>query len=189
MSTHRIAFFIVGPAAQSPSMLCALWLALGLLLTCSQSVAAHEGPPYPLFVDQSAGPYQVSVWADPDVGNGTFFIVPSVPQGRGLPDEMQVQVCVRPLSGRLNEACYVAARDNVRDRAQYKVGVPFDAEESWHVRVVLQSSLGNGEATADVPVSPAGLGRWDLLLYLLPFVAIGLLWLLAVLKQKRDRPR
>ncbi|MBV9210935.1 MAG: hypothetical protein JOZ52_09920 [Acidobacteria bacterium] len=153
-------------------------------MICAARVAAHEGPPFPLFVDESASPYLVSVWADPDVGTGTFYIVPAVPQGRELPPELQVEVCVRPLSGRHDEACYVAARDAVRDRAQYTVGVPFDAEEVWHVRILLRSSLGNGERAADVNATPAGLGRWDLLLYLFPFAAVGSLWLLAVRKQR-----
>ena len=160
---------------------------MGLALACFSRVAAHQGPPFPLFVDQRADSYLVSVWADPDVGTGTFFIVPAPQNGSSLPDEVKVQVCVRPLSGRLSEACYAAARDGSRDRAQYTVGVPFDAQEMWHVRVVLLSSLGQGEAAADVEVTPPGLGRWELLLYLFPFVAVGLLWLLATMKQKRRR--
>ncbi|HEX2163472.1 MAG TPA: hypothetical protein VHM02_05945, partial [Thermoanaerobaculia bacterium] len=36
--------------------------------------AAHEGPPYPIVVDRPAGPVLLSVWADPDVGTGTFHV-------------------------------------------------------------------------------------------------------------------
>jgi hypothetical protein len=57
----------------------------------------------------------------------------------------------------------------------------------WTVRLVLQSSQGDGEATADVEVTPPGFGRWDLLLYLLPFLAVAFLWVLGVSRAKRRR--
>jgi tetratricopeptide (TPR) repeat protein len=49
----------------------------------------------------------------------------------------------------------------------------------------LHSSQGDGEATASVEATPAGFGRWDLLLYLLPFAGAGFLWFKAV-KAKRS---
>jgi hypothetical protein len=33
-----------------------------------------------------------------------------------------------------------------------------------------------------VEVTPPGYGRWDLLIYLLPFAAVGALWLRALIK-------
>ena len=157
-------------------------LAVGLLLALQARTAAHEGPPYPLFIDKNVGPYLVSVWADPDVGAGTFFVAAEPAQGGASADELAVEVCVRPASGRLGEECYAARRDGMRDRAQFKTEVPFDRQEFWHARVRLRSSLGVGEAAADVEATPPGLGRWDLLLYLSPFAAVGLLWLRAALK-------
>ena len=176
---------MVFPSSSSKTRLCGFVLAAAFMLVCHARVAAHEGPPFPLFMDKNLGPYVVSVWADPDVGTGTFFIVPGLPQGGALPDEVKVQVCVRPASNRLHEACYAAERD----REQYSIGVPFDRQEIWRVRIVLESSLGNGEATVDVEVTPSGLGRWDLLLYLFPFIAVGFLWLRAVLKRGQRNTR
>jgi hypothetical protein len=65
---------------------------------------------------------------------------------------------------------------------QYKADVPFDREELWRVRLTLQSSRGGGEIITDVEVTPPGYGRWDMLLYLFPFLAIAYLWLRAVLR-------
>ncbi|HST54093.1 MAG TPA: hypothetical protein VLJ61_18950 [Pyrinomonadaceae bacterium] len=93
-------------------------------------------------------------------------------------------MCIRPVSGRLAEGCYEAERDGVRDRAQYKIGVPFDRQEVWHARVILRSSLGAGEAAVDVEATPPGLGRFDIALYLFPFVAVGFLWLRAAIKRR-----
>lgn len=160
---------------------------LASVFVLSVRASAHEGPPYPLFVDKNAGPYLLSVWADPDVGTGTFIIAAEPARGDTLGDDLEVSVCVRPASGRLGEACYGAERDGVRDRAQYKVGVPFDKQEVWHTRIVLRSPRGVSEAAADVEATPPGLGRWDLLFYLFPFVAVGFLWLRAALKGRNLR--
>lgn len=161
--------------------------ALFSVFVLSAHASAHEGPPYPLFVDKRAGPYLLSVWADPDVGTGTFFIAAEPAQGGALGDDLKVSVCVRPASGRAGEECYEAGRDGVRDRAQYKIGVPFDRQEVWHTRVILRSSHGAGEADADVEATPPGLGRWDILIYLFPFAAVGFLWLRAAIKGRSLR--
>lgn len=162
-----------------------LLLAAWLLLACPARAFAHEGPPYPILVDKTLGPCVVSVWADPDVGTGTFFVTLEPPPGGKLPDDIRVEVGVRPASGRLPEAVYTAGREDLSGRVQYKALVPFDAEELWHVRVRLQSTQGGGEAVTDVEATPPGYGRWDLLLYLLPFVAVGLLWLRAIGRSRR----
>jgi hypothetical protein len=165
-----------------------LLLTAGLLLACPVLAFAHAGPPYPIIVDKTVGPCVLSVWSDPDVGTGTFFfILEPVPGGR-LPDDVRVEVGVRPVSGRLPEAVYAAEREDQSGRVQYKALVPFDAQEFWRVRVSLRSPQGGGETTTDVEVTPPGYGRWDLLIYLLPFAAVGALWLRALLKGRgRDR--
>ena len=166
-----------------------LLLAAGLLLAVSSGVAAHEGPPYPIIVDKTLGPCVLSVWSDPDVGTGTFFFILEPAPGGRLPDDVHIDIGVRPVSGRLPEAVYAAEREDQGGRVQFKALVPFDAEERWRVRVSLRSPQGGGEATTDVEVTPPGYGRWDLLIYLLPFAAVGALWLRAFIKGRgRGRP-
>jgi hypothetical protein len=122
-----------------------------------------------------------SVWADPDVGVGTFFIILEPPQGGTLPEAVTIEIGVRPISGRLAETRHKAEREGLRGRTQFKAEIPFDAQERWLTRIFLKSSKGDGEATVEVEVTPPGYGRWDLLLYLFPFLAVGLLWLKAFL--------
>jgi hypothetical protein len=153
----------------------------GLVFIFTARASTHEGPPYPIIVDRMAGPYLVSVWADPDVGRGTFFVILEPPEASPLPEDIKVELRVQPINGRLAEAHYIAARDGVRRRVQYKAEVPFDREERWRVGLTLRSSQGSGEITTEVEVTPPGYGRWDLLIYLFPFAAIGILWLRAVL--------
>lgn len=162
----------------------AFWLGLGLLLLWPVQVKAHEGPPYAAIVDQNIGSCLVSVWTDPDVGTGTFFVILDPLPGGVLPDDLRVEVAVQPVSGRLAEASYDAVRERISGHVQFKAEVPFDAQEFWRVRVTVQSSQGSGEVATEVEATPPGLGRWDLLLYLFPFVAVGLLWLRAVLRSR-----
>lgn len=156
-----------------------------LILSYCKITDAHDGPPFPIVVDQRVGPCIISVWTDPDIGQGTFFIITQDPGNGSIPDDLTVQVSVQPTSGRLPEATYETERQNLPAQVQYKAIVNFDAGEMWRVRVNLKSSKGNGETTAVVEATPEGLGRWDLLLYLLPFLAIGYLWLRAFLSHKK----
>ena len=154
---------------------------LVLILFVAKITSAHEGPPFPLFVDQKVDPYVVSVWTDPDVGTALFFVIVQSPSE--LPADLRVQIGVQPASGRLQETFYTAQRENVQGQIQYRAEVHFDAEELWRVRVRFESAQGNAETLATVEATPPGYGRWDLLLYLFPFLAIGLLWGIAMIRK------
>jgi hypothetical protein len=166
------------------SILLVIGLMTGSLLATARQASAHEGPPYPILVDKMIGPCLVSVWADPDVGIGTFFIILEPPRGGTLPEEITVEIVVRPVSGRLAEARYRAERESLDSRVQFKAEIPFDAQERWLTRILLKSPHGSGDAAVEVEVTPPGYGRWDLLLYLFPFVAVGFLWLKAFLRRR-----
>jgi hypothetical protein len=154
-----------------------------LLLSFCSETTAHDGPPFLIVVDQQVGPSIISVWTDPDIGQGSFFVIT---QG-SVPNDLTVHLDVQPVSGRLPEVTYGAVREELRGQVQYKTMVNFDSQEQWRVRVRLSSSQGNGETVAFVEPTPNGLGRWDLLLYLLPFLAIGFLWLRAFFATKRHK--
>lgn len=161
---------------------------LFVLLLFAGSASAHEGPPYPLFVDQKIDRYLVSVWTDPDVGTGLFFVIIRAQDSSEIPPDLGVQVGVQPASGRLTEAFYAAERESLQQQVQYRAEVQFDAEELWRVRIRLESAQGNAETVATVEVTPPGYGRWDLLLYLFPFTAVAVLWAIALIRRVRRRP-
>lgn len=160
-------------------------LSLILIFLFVRTINAHEGPPFPLFVDQKLDPYVVSVWTDPDVGEALFFVI--VGPSDQLPADLRVQVGVQPVSGRLPEAFYSGERENVQGQVQYRAQVHFDAQELWRVRVRLESAQRTVETTATVEATPPGYGRWDLLVYLLPFVGVGLLWAVAMVRKLKRR--
>src|SRR5262249_26406558 len=47
-------------------IMAARWLAVLVLFLAGPALYAHDGPPFPLFMDEKAGAYKVSVWTDPD---------------------------------------------------------------------------------------------------------------------------
>ena len=147
-----------------------------LLFMLRVPASAHNGPPFPVIENQKVGPCIISLWTHPDVGTGTFFVIVDPLPGGVIPSDLKVQIGVQPESGRLPEVFYNAERDDTRGQADYKTLVQFDRDEFWKVRLVLENSQGRGEVFSRVEATPVGFGRWDLLLFLLPFLAVAFLW-------------
>ena len=162
-------------------------LAAGLVLAAAPAPArAHLGPPFPILVDQRVGPYVVSVWTDPNIGTGIFYVVLDAPRGKRLPAWTRVRVGVQPVSKRLPEVLYQAVPQPVRQGARYYTTVAFDRGEMWRSRVLVEGPEGGGVLTAEVEATPAGtLGPIGFVLYGFPFVGIGVLWIKAVLSRRK----
>ena len=151
--------------------------------------AAHEGPPFPIVVDHQAGPYLISIWTDPDIGTGVVYVILEPPKGvESLPPgEARVRVGVQPVSKRLPEAFYEAEAQPVRHSARYFTEVKLDRGEMWRIRALVDGPQGGGEAGAEVEATPDGtLGPGSLVLYLLPFLAVGFIWLKAILRRREE---
>lgn len=168
--------------------------AAAAVLLAAPPAGAHEGPPYPILVDREIAGVKLSVWADPDVGTGTFHLyVEPLDGGPELPERCEVRVLAMPVTGRLPERGYQAEPSRRSDRRHHYVAeVDFDSAEDWRTRFVLRSDLGRGEASTVVEVTPPGQGPLlDFVLYLFPFVAVGFLAVRALLKGRRvsrERP-
>lgn len=147
---------------------------------------AHEGPPFPIIVDEEVGPYLVSVWTDPDIGIGTFFVVFDPVSEDQNQEITLVSVGVEPSSGRLDEEVYIAEPQRVRTGARYYAEVEFDQGEMWQVRIYIDGEGWDGELNSEVEATPDGtIGPIGLLVYSLPFVAIGVLWFRAIIVRRR----
>ncbi len=142
--------------------------------------------------NRKVGPFNVEVWSNPDVGTGSFYVIIDPPKDSGVsvPSDMKVRVAVQPVSKRLAVAVYNTWREKLLDHVEFKTLVPFDKQEMWHVDILFSSSTVKGELNTDVSVTPTLLGRWDLLLFLLPFAGVGVLWFkAATVKRTRRRRR
>lgn len=151
--------------------------------------AAHEGPPYPILVDEPVEDFLVSVWGDPDVGTGTFYVIFEADDAvQSSPTLPRVELWAQPVTGRLEKVTYSGRPER---HNQFRIDPQFDREEPWMVGVVMHFPDGAvRELTAQVDVTPPGYGRWDLVIYLLPFLLFGGLWSLTLLRRWRQpRPR
>ena len=168
-------------------------ITIGLLvvlwLVVPTPALAHNGPPFPIIENRKVGPCIVALWTHPDVGTGAFYVFVDPAPGGTIPDDLKIKIGVQPVTGRLPEKFYEAAHVKSRGQVEYNAQADFDRQELWRVRLVIESSQGGGEATADVQVTPPGFGRWDLLLYLLPFLLVAFLWFRGITRAKQRRKR
>jgi hypothetical protein len=129
------------------------------------------------------------VWTDPDIGTGTFFVVLEEAGDREPPLPSSVRIGLQPVSGRRTEAVYEATAQPVRRGARYFTAAPLDRGGMWRVRVFLDGPRGGGTLTAEVEATPDGtIGPIGLAVYLVPFLAVGFLWLKAVLRRREPTP-
>jgi hypothetical protein len=157
---------------------------LGLALT--PRAMAHEGPPFPIIVDRELPGFQISVWADPDIGEARFYIVLERPGGNDAPDiQPRVSLWVAPVNGRLDRVAYPATEQPQRHRLQYFAAPYFDQRDWWNVGVTLAvPGQPVAEVVAKVESTPPGLGAWDLAIYVFPFVMFGGLWVIASVRKR-----
>ena len=157
----------------------------------ASTAAAHEGPPFPILMDQRTQDYVVSVWADPDIGEAVFYVVVESPEG-GSPvsPPKAVSLWAEPTSGRLQRMTYEATPQTLRNQLQFEARPHFDQRDMWTVGVCLVGPGGRREElTTEIESTPPGYGPWDLAIYLFPFLLLGGLWAAAMIRRYRAQWR
>lgn len=151
------------------------------------NVHAHEGPPFAIIIDEEVGPYLVSVWTDPDIGIGTFFVIFEPISDNHVVDDIEsVKIGVEPVSGRLDEAVYEFELQPSRSGARYWTEVEFDQGEFWKVRISIEGEGFQKDLQSEVEATPDGtIGPIGLLIYALPFVGIGILLFRAIIVRRK----
>lgn len=162
--------------------------ALRPLLVSTCNVFAHEGPAFPVLVDRPISEGHVSVWADPDTGNGTFDIYI---EGKTLPAEgLQVTLTAKAAdqAGALLSARAGLTKSET-ERQSYRAALPFDREGMWNVELKFkQNNRTEHSVLIPVEVTPPGPNRWEFALFFLPFIIVGFIWV-RVLMARRNLPR
>ena len=162
-------------------------LTVVVALAAITELSAHEGPPFPILMDQRLADYQVSVWADPDIGEAQFFIILEAPEG-GEPREAPrgVSMWLEPVSGRLERVTVQATRQNIRNQMQFEARPHFDQQDEWNVGFQLtDQNRTSRELTTTIVSTPPGYGPWDLAIYLFPFLLLAGFWALAMMRLTR----
>ena len=172
-----------------------LALAIAVVGLAHQGLAAHSGPPYPLVANHTSGPYSISVWTDPDTTDdgtpgGQFWVtLESSVSLKALPAGTIASVSIRPLdrsgNARAGQAAPVAG-----DPSRQFVALVLDHEGRFAVQVTVDGPGGRGQVEGEVSATydlrpPPGL----IVLYLLPFVAVGVLWVKVLQRRRRASRR
>ena len=160
------------------------WTALLPLLVCGQ-LLAHDGPPFPILMDERAGEYTVSVWADPDIGEAEFFLVLESKLEDTLEHLPKVLMWTEPESGRLPRAEYEMTRNKSLRKLQFECRPYFDRGDFWKVGFVVETPQGGvHEMSTRVESTPPGWGAWDLLIYSFPFALLGAAWSIGMIRRR-----
>jgi hypothetical protein len=154
-------------------------------------VVAHAGPPFPLISDRVAGPYQVSIWTDPDAtddgsAGGQFWVMIRLLDGSPLPPDTRALVTIRPADRPTStQSVHTLAVDG--DLSRQFAALLMDHEGPYRVEATITGGQGRAVLEASVDATydlrPA---RWLLGLYLLPFLAVGFLWLKRLTSRRRS---
>lgn len=164
-------------------------LCVTALLACCfsnvQAALAHQGPPFPIVMEQPVGDYVVSVWTDPDIGEAQFFVIIETPSGDPPSEAPTVSMWTEPVNKRLDRASYEAHRQDLRNRMQFESKPHFDIQDMWTVGFEITPPSGSPlEIISEVESTPPGLGPWDLAIYLFPFLLFGGLWVLGIVRRR-----
>ena len=148
-----------------------------VLLFTSGPALGHAGPPIPLVSNRIVGPYKVSIWADPDstddgTAAGRFWITLARRRRRARGAGRD-----QPLD-RAGPTIGATAQSEAGNASQLFSALVMDHEGRFQVRVTIDGPLGPAAVEAEVDATydlrpPPGL----VVVYLLPFVAVGFLWL------------
>jgi hypothetical protein len=170
----------------------ALWL-LVLLSAQPPHVFAHAGPPFPAVSDRVTGPYRVSIWTDPDTtddgsAGGQFWVVIHLADGSQAPADTRAIVAIRPLDRPGPERSAVASPVD-GDTSRQFAALLMDHEGRFAVRATVSGARGSAvvdatvDATYDLRPAP-----WLVVVYVMPFVAVGFLWLKLLLRRRTRLP-
>jgi hypothetical protein len=137
-------------------------------------------------MDAPHGPYKVSIWADPDIGEALFYVLVESLQNPEIKVDAEVTLWTRPTSNRLEKAIYQGELQPLRGRTQYVIKSHFDQQDFWNVGVDITGNGKTNEVTFEIESTPDGYGIWDLAIYLFPFALLGGLWIRALFHRHKD---
>jgi hypothetical protein len=151
------------------------------VILCTAAVHAHDGPPFPILSDHVAGPYVISIWTDPDTTDdgspgGQFWIRIHTANKTTPPPATRAMVTVKPLDrpGPEPRAPTSPIRGDVTNQFAALV---MDHEGRFAVQVLVDGPLGSAAVDSTVEATynlrPP---RTLILLFVVPFLLVGLLW-------------
>jgi hypothetical protein len=166
------------------------WLATGLgIVMLSASLHAHNGPPFPIVTTRGVGPYELSVWADPDTtddgsAGGQFWVTLKGASGGTVPANTRARIAIRSVEG--GAIVSATTKPENGEISRQFAALLMDHEGKYSVRVDIDGGLGAASVEADVDATyDLRPPRPLLFLYLAPFVLAAFLWIKLLLRRRR----
>lgn len=175
----------------------AVRLAIGcaavIAMMTGASLLAHEGPPYPIFSNRVAGNYQVSLWADPDATDdgsaaARFWVTLNPAQkGQPLPSDTEIRISIWPLDAPASVKT-AKAEPVEREPSRWFAAFAIGNEGRYGVRASIDGPLGPSEVETVVNAADNRRPRpLTIILFILPFLLIGFVWVKLVLVRRGGR--
>ena len=161
-------------------------IAAALCLGAPHLASGHDGPPYPIVSDGSAGPYVISVWTDPDTtddgtAGGQFWVTFSRDRCGVQVDDVRVTITATPVRG--GEPRSVTASAN--GSGAHFGALVLDHEGRFRIDVRTHGPRGDGDVSAEVDATydlrPA---PFLVVLYAVPFLLAGALWVRLLVRRR-----
>lgn len=164
---------------------------MGWLTLAGTNLAAHDGPPFPIVSNHVSGPYEVSIWSDPDTTDdgtpgGQFWVTMTATAGGGeVPAGTTVTVAMNPAGQAERVQRGQAVPVGGRAHNQF-ISFVMDHEGPFEVSVEIAGPLGTGDARGSVEATyDARPAPGMILVFIMPFALIGGLWLMAMRRRRR----
>ena len=150
-----------------------------------------EGPPFPIASTQAVGPYEVSVWTDPDTTDdgtaaGRFWVTLVRRRRRRRAGRHRASVLsIHSAIGRVRTVSAPVAADRPGPRRRF-VALLMDHEGPFRVHVAIDGPLGHADIDAGVDATydlrPAPL---LMVVFVMPFALVGFLWIKLLWKRRQ----
>lgn len=166
---------------------------IALALSVAGRSEAHDGPPFPIVTDRHAGAYTVSIWTDPDTTDdgtpgGRFWVVLDADDGSALGDATRATITATPQSG--PAAKQAALVTPTRDPRTRYGAVIMNREGPYRIELQVDGPRGTAAVSAAVDATYAlRPSKVVALVYAVPFVLAGLLWIKLLQRNRVSRAR
>lgn len=162
----------------------------GAAIALPRSAHAHLGPPFPVITDQPIPGYKVTVLTNPDTTQAIAYVVLEPVIGVKGPVPAKVEVWIEPVDRHTARSTYPCAKEFSRESQRFVTQPNFDAVGRWYLGANLQFADGTSyRFITNVDATPPGIGRLGLVLFALPLVGFGLLFVAVLRRRKRLRRR
>jgi len=166
----------------APRKLARLVVSLWALCALALPASAHDGPPFLLIDEADFAGRTLTVYADPDVGTGTFYLY--FAEGDDLAG-LDLALAAAPADGRLDEATVAVERSQGTPYSMF-AEFEFDRRGPWVLRIFSRGAGEPAELVHPIDVTPPGsLGPIDVVWYLSPFATIAFFWIFGMRRRRR----